>query len=536
MQAAAALKPAWFASVPRNVLSGFVVGMVALPLSMAFAIASGARPEQGLYTAIVAGTVSALAGGSRVQISGPTGALVVILAGIHARYGFAGVQLAGILAGILLLLLGAARLGSFVKYIPYPVVAGFTAGIGILIFVGQWANFFGLEAAPEGLFHEKLWYLVQALPDLHPATTLLSLGACALVIAAPRFAPRVPAPLLAMLGATAVQANFQFAGVATVGSVFGRIPRSLPSFHVPAFAAADLSALAASAVAIAMLAAIESLLSAVVADGMTGRHHNSNRELIGQGLANIVAPMFGGFASTGAIARTATNVKNGGDSRLAGVVHALTLVLIMAVFAPYAAHIPLGALAAILFVIAFNVSECGHFIHLVRTGERSEVAVMLVTFSLTLWVNLAVGVNVGVLLAALLFMRRMADSVQVVLERPLAGRSSLKLPPGVAIYAIEGPFFFGAAETFERTMTSLQGHIGTLILRLDHVPFMDATAVHAFDQMITLFQRRGTRLVLTGLDARVHAELEAAGLLDKLGRGNIFASVEGALAAPAVPT
>lgn len=514
----------------RNLLAGLVVGVVALPLAMAFAIASGAKPEQGLYTAIVAGTVTALFGGSLVQISGPTGAFIVILASITARYGFAGLQVAGLMAGVLLVILGVARMGTIIKFIPYPVTTGFTGGIAIVIWVGQWKDFFGLQPGPMGEhFHQKLWQLLRAFAHVDLTTTLLSLFALALVVLTPRVAPRLPGPLVAMIGATLVQAVFDFEGVATIGRVFGGIPRELPKFTLPDLSFSQVTALVGPAFAIAMLCAIESLLSAVVADGMAGTHHNSNQELIGQGLANIASPLFGGFAATGAIARTATNVKNGGNSPLAGLVHSATLIVVMLLLAPYASAIPLGALAAILFVVAYNMSEAKHFLHLARTGPRSDVAVMLTTFGLTVFVDLVMAVNVGVVLAALLFMRRMAGTVRVELEEEAGEMNGRRLPKGVSVYSIDGPFFFGAAETFERTLASLHTEVKTLIIRLDHVPFIDATGMHAFAQMLDLFRKRGTRVVLCGAAPPVEARLAEARIIESLGAGNFFASYEGAL-------
>lgn len=515
----------------RNLLSGLVVGVVALPLGMAFAIASGAKPEQGLYTAIVAGIVTAVFGGSLVQISGPTGAFIVILSSITAQYGYAGLQLAGLMAGVLLVVLGVARMGTIIKFIPYPVTTGFTGGIAIVIWVGQWKDFFGLQPGPLGEhFHEKLWQLLRAFAHVDLTTTLLSLFALALVVLTPRVAPRLPGPLVAMVGATVAQAVFQFEGVATIGSVFGGIPRELPEFTLPSASWDHLVELVGPAFAIAMLCAIESLLSAVVADGMAGTHHDSNQELIGQGLANIASPLFGGFAATGAIARTATNVKNGGNSPLAGLVHSATLIVIMLLLAPYASAIPLGALAAILFVVAYNMSEAKHFLHLVRTGPRSDVAVMLTTFGLTVLIDLVMAVNVGVVLAALLFMRRMANTVRVGVDE--AGdddANGRRLPKGVSVYSIDGPFFFGAAETFERTMASLHAEVKTLIIRLDHVPFIDATAMHAFAQMLELFRKRGTRVVLCGALPLVSERLAQAGIVESLGAGNFYATYEEAL-------
>ena len=387
-----------------NIVAGVVVGVVALPLAMAFAIASGARPEQGIYTAIVAGVLVSVLGGSRVQIAGPTGAFIAILSGITATHGIVGLQIATLMAGVMLTLMGLLRLGGVIKFIPAPVIAGFTTGIGVIIFVGQWKYFFGLPATQGVHFHEKLMALVQVLPQWHPATLGLSLLSLALVLYAPKLShmQRVPGPLVAMVVATVLQAVFGWDGVATIGSAFGGIPQGLPSLQWPDLTWAGMIPLVVPAVSIALLGAIESLLSAVVADGMAGLTHDSNQELVGQGIANIVAPLFGGFAATGAIARTATNIRNGGTNPVAGITHSLTLVATLLFLAPLAGQIPLGALAAILFVVAYNMSDLKHFFHIARGPSRTEVLVLLVTFALTVLVDLVAAVLVGVVLAVAL--------------------------------------------------------------------------------------------------------------------------------------
>src|SRR5882724_11305344 len=369
---------------PGNIVSGVIVGVVALPLAMAFAIASGAKPEQGLYSAIVGGVVVAILGGSRLQIAGPTGAFIVILAGITAKHGIDGLQIATLMAGLILLLLGIARMGTIIKFIPDPVIVGFTAGIGVIIWVGQWKDFFGLPAVQAQHFHEKLWQLVHALPQLDPITTSLSLLSLLLVIFAPRLPgfKRVPGPLVALVVATILQAIFRFDDVASIGSTFGGIPHGLPALHWPDITAARVIELIGPAFTIAMLGAIESLLSAVVADGMAGTRHDSNQELIGQGIANMATPLFGGFAVTGAIARTATNIRSGGTSPLAGIVHSLTLVLTVLFLAPLAVHVPLAALAAILFVVAWNMSEVKHFLKMIERAPHADTVILLVTFGL----------------------------------------------------------------------------------------------------------------------------------------------------------
>jgi SulP family sulfate permease len=522
----------------RNVVAGAVVGVVALPLAMAFAIASGAKPEQGLYTAIVAGLAVSMFGGSRLQIAGPTGAFIVILAGITSQYGVDGLQIATLIAGIMLVCLGAARLGGIIRFIPDPVIVGFTAGIAVIIWTGQWKDFFGLPGVSGEHFHEKLLSALQALPHLHPATTALASLTLAVVIATPfiPFVKRVPGPLAGLIIAALVQALWNPEGVATIGSAFGGIPRSLPTLQFPEITAARVIELIGPAFTIAMLGSIESLLSAVVADGMAGTRHDSNQELIGQGVANILAPLFGGFAATGAIARTATNVRNGGNSPLAGIIHALTLVLVIVLLAPLASNIPLAALAAILFVVAWNMSEARHFVRMVRRAPPADVVILLVTFALTIFVDLVVAVNIGVILATLHFLRRMASSVDVHQESPQAlnqelQQRGLSLPADVLVYSIEGPFFFGAVENFERALATTHTDPKVVIIRLKWVPFMDITGLTTLEEVIRDLQRRGVRVMLTGANERVDAKLQRAGLIELIGMQNYRKTLPEALEA-----
>lgn len=516
-----------------NIIAGLIVGVVALPLAMAFAIASGVKPEQGIYTAIVAGIIVSLFGGSRVQIAGPTGAFIVILAAVVAEHGVDGLQIATAMAGIILLLFGVARMGAVIKFIPAPVIVGFTAGIGVVIWVGQWKDFFGLPPVAGEHFHQKLWHLLQVLPQLDWATTFLASIALALLIAAPRIRvlARVPGPLLALVVVTIIQAIFNFDSVATIGSTYGEIPRGLPSWQVPEITLSRLVELIGPAFAIAMLGAIESLLSAVVADGMAGTRHNSNQELIGQGLANIVAPLFGGIAATGAIARTATNIRNGGTSPLAGIVHALTLVVVLLFLAPLAANIPLACLAAILFVVAWNMSELRHVIKMIKGAPRADVIILLVTFTLTVFADLVVAVNIGVVLAMLHFMRRMAESVVVrrmngpALDKELAQEGVHQLPPGVLVYAVEGPFFFAAVEAFERALADTHTDPEVLVIRLRNVPFIDATGLQTLEEVVLDLQARGIRVMIVEANSRVSGKLEKMGLTAKLGPGNMVATL-----------
>jgi SulP family sulfate permease len=520
------------AHLGRNIIAGVIVGVVALPLAMAFAIASGARPEQGLYTAIVAGLCTTLFGGTRVQISGPTGAFIAVLAVITAQHGIAGLQLATLMAGFILMGMGLARLGTVIRYIPDPVIVGFTSGIGVIIFVGEWKDFLGLHPAISGVhFHAKLAALLRALSTLNWATTLLGVIALLTLLVGTRYLKRVPAPLVAMLLVTALQWWFNFTGVATLGTAFGGIPTSLPHFQLPAIDFSTLVQLSGPAFTIALLGAIESLLSATVADGMANTHHDPNQELIGQGIANIVAPLFGGFAATGAIARTATNIRNGADSPIAGVVHCVFLLLVILLLAPLAAHIPLTALAAILFVVAWNMSDVHRFTHIVKTAPRADVGILVLTFTLTVFSDLVVAVNVGVVLASLLFMRRMSKSVSIEehSEAQVAADAGLGagfvVPKDTVVYSIDGPFFFGAAEYLEKTLRRSQNKVRTVVIRMGHVPFMDATGLSALDEIVADFQRVGTRVVLCEVRANVLEKLERARILARVGARGVYGTL-----------
>jgi len=521
----------------NNLSAGLIVGVVALPLAMAFAIASGVKPEQGIYTSIIAGFIVSIFGGSRVQIAGPTGAFIVILAGIVAQYGVGGLQVATMMAGVILLILGVTKLGSIIRYIPDPVIVGFTSGIGVIIWVGQWQDFFGLPKISGAHFHQKLISIFHAFPHFHLTTTLLALLSLALVIFGPKIPKlsKVPGPLLALLVVTILQYYMNFEGVRTIGSAFGGIPQGLPEFSVPDISFSQMLQLIGPAFAIAMLGAIESLLSAVVADGMAGTKHNSNQELVGQGIANIIAPIFGGIAATGAIARTATNIRNGGNSPLAGIIHSLTLVVILLVLAPLAVNIPLATLSAILFVVAWNMSEIPHFIKLVKRAPKADVVILLITFSLTVFADLVVAVNIGVIIAILHFVKRMAASVEVKapsaaeLTNDLHRHGRTSLPRDLAIYALDGPFFFAAAETFERVMTSIQETPKILIIRLRWVPFMDITGLQALEEIIQNFHNKNVTVLISGANPRVSQKLSRAGIIQLVGEQNGYKEFENAL-------
>jgi SulP family sulfate permease len=402
--------------------------------------------------------------------------------------------------------------------------------------VGQWKDFLGLTPAPSGLrFHQKLWSLIEAFPTINPATAGLAVLALAILTLGTRYLKRIPAPLVALIVVTVVQSVFHFNGVATIGSAFGGIPRSLPAFSIPSLDLARVLSLVGPAFTIALLGAIESLLSAVVADGMAGTRHDSNQELIGQGIANIVAPLFGGFAATGAIARTATNIRNGATSPLAGMVHSLFLILVILLFAPMASAIPLCCLSAVLFVVAWNMSELPHVVRLLRGAPKVDAGILLLTFFLTVFVDLVVAVNVGVILAALFFMRRMADSVQieqhieVLPDSGTPGSPGLPADSGIVIYTIEGPLFFGAAEKLERTLQHIHRPATTLILRMGNVPFVDATGIFAIEEIITDFRRHGAAVLLTEVRPNVRYKLERGGVIAHVGPNSVIDTLAQAL-------
>ena len=521
-----------------NIAAGVIVGIVALPLAMAFAIASGVKPEQGLYTAIIAGLLVSIFGGTRIQIAGPTGAFIVILAGVVAQFGVQGLLVATLMAGVILVLMGLARLGVVIRYISDPVIVGFTAGIAVIIWVGQWQYFFGLPAPQGEAFYQKAFGLLQSLPHLHMPTTLLGMGSLALVLLGPRIPglTKVPGPLLAMTLATVVTTVFSFPDVATIESAYGAIPRTLPSFQWPAMSFDQITMLLPAAFTIAMLGAIESLLSAVVADGMAGTRHDSNQELIGQGVANIISPLFGGIAATGALARTATNFRNGATSPLAGIVHSITLVLVLVVIAPYAGKVPLAALAAILFVVAWNMSEAGRFVRLVRRAPRADMVILLITFALTVLTDLVVAVNIGVILAMFQFVRRMSTAVEVAELDPHSLRRELRdlgidqLPADVMVYSINGPFFFGSVESLDRALSWTRKAPRFLVLRLDRVPVLDATGLKRLETTIRAQAHKGVQILLCGASLRVLRKLVRAGIVRRDDPSSYFADLGEALA------
>ncbi len=524
-----------------NLMAGLLVGVVSLPLSMAFAIASGVKPEQGLYTAVIAGLIVALFGGTRNQIAGPTGAFVVILAGVTAQYGVDGLILASFMAGAILIAFGLARLGNVIRFIPSPVVLGFTAGIGLVIFIGQWPSYFGLADPGSGHFHERLWRLLQALPHADPVTTMLASASLLLMLIGPRIPglSRVPGPLLAMLAATLAQAYFQFDSVTTIGKAYGAIPAGLPAFSPPVITSTRLVELLPAAFSIALLGALESLLSAVVADKIAGTRHDANQELIAQGAANLVTPLFGGFAASGALARTATSIRNGATGPLAGITHAAMLLAILLFFAPYAANVPLCALASILFGVSWKMSEMPRLKQMIATAPRGDIAVLAITFVLTVFADLIVAVNIGVIVAMLLFLRRMASSVAVTREDDgsrAASLSAVGLDPASAvdILSIDGPLFFGAIGAIEQALATLPAG-RSIVIRLHRVPFMDITGIEALADAIVSLERRGQSPRLCEANPRVLGKLVRAGLVSRDLPHRYFRTLELALADSALP-
>jgi SulP family sulfate permease len=524
----------------KDLIAGITVGVVALPLAMAFGIASGVSPERGLVTAIIAGFLVSALGGSRVQIGGPTGAFVVLVASIYARFGLDGLTVCTFLAGFIVLGMGLARFGAMIKFIPFPVVAGFTAGIAVVIFSSQIKDLLGLQmGAVPAEFFAKWGAYADHLRDVNPAAAGIGIGTILLIAGLRRIAPRVPGMIVALIFATAAAALLRL-NVETIGSRFGDLPTHLPKPALPHMELSMVRELIPSAFTVALLAAIESLLSATVADGMIGTRHKSNMELVAQGIANIGSAMFGGIPATGAIARTATNIKSGGRTPVAGMIHALTLLLSLFTCAPLARLIPLSCLAGILAVVAWNMSEIDRFRNLLRS-PRSDVAVLLTTFILTVVVNLTVAVQVGVVLAAMLFIRRMAEitNVGVVTRELRDGEEAAAtdpnaiwlrdIPAGVQVYEINGPFFFGAADAFQETMRQVAKPPRVLILRMRNVPAIDATGLFVLEEFHKRCRRDGTHLLLADVHTQPLTALMRSHLYEQLGEENVTGHIDDAL-------
>ena len=521
----------------KDIVSGLIVGIVALPLAIAFAIASGVPPEKGLITGIIAGFLISFLGGSRVQIGGPTGAFIVIVYSIVQNYGVDGLIIATFIAGFMILIMGLARLGSVIKYIPHPLIVGFTSGIALIIFSSQVKDFLGLEmgAVPSD-FLLKWGAYFRSLDSINLIAVALSAGTVLITFQFHRITTKVPGSLVAIILTTLLVYFFQLP-VETIGSRFGEIPATLPTPHIPVVDLETLKKLIQPAFTIALLGAIESLLSAVVADGMIGGRHRSNTELIAQGIANISSAVFGGIPATGAIARTATNAKNGGRTPVAGMVHALTLLVIMLFAAPLAKHIPLATLAGVLIVVSYNMSEWRNFLSIAR-GPASDVAVLLVTFFLTVLIDLTVAIEIGMVLAAFLFMRRMAKISKVealtgaIYPRDEYGEPQeepLKVPPGVQVYEINGPLFFGAAQNFKQALMDIHRKSSILVIRMRFVPIIDATGLHNLKEVIKDFRSRKTQVVLSGVQPEVYEALREGGVLAMLGEENVCRNINEAM-------
>jgi SulP family sulfate permease len=528
-----------------DVMAGLVVGIVALPLSMALAIASGVAPQYGLYTAIVAGSLIAVLGGSRVQVSGPTAAFVVILAPVATRFGLRGLLLATLMAGVILIALGLARMGRLIEFVPYPVITGFTAGIAVVIATLQVKDLLGLTVTgmPEH-YLERLAALAAALPTVQPWDVVVGVLTLALLVLWPKVGTKVPAALVALgiaaVAAAAASGRVPGFEVATVASRFSGIPQQAPAFRLPwALAGPDgapglsfelIRALLPSAFAIAMLGAMESLLSAVVADGMTGRRHDPDAELVAQGLGNLVAPFFGGFAATGAIARTATNVRSGARTPVASVVHAVFVLLAVLLLAPLLGRLPMASLAALLLLVAWNMSEREHFAFVLRAAPRSDIAVLLVCFGLTVVFDMVVSVTAGIILSAMLFIRRMAEVSGVRLIGDSHPELREPLPRGIVLYEVAGPLFFGAAQAAMNALQTVEKRgVGAVVLDLQGVPAMDATGLVNLESVVKRLNGAGVKVILAGVQPQPMRALAKAGWRNRHGRVRIFRSFERAI-------
>ncbi|NOV03819.1 SulP family inorganic anion transporter [Paenibacillus planticolens] len=517
----------------KDLISGLIVGIVAIPLGMAFAIASGVKPEYGLYTTIVAGILISLFGGSKFQIGGPTGAFIPILFAIVMQYGYENLLIAGFMAGVILLFMGIFKLGAVIKFIPRPVTIGFTTGIAVTIFTGQIANFLGLRNLQK---HQDLLSNMKEL-GIHISTIniysiLTALICLVLIILTPKLFRKIPGSLVGLLISTVVASIFYPDKIATIGSTYGAIPKSLPIIHFPALSIEHIQSLIKPAFVIAMLGGIESLLSAVVADGMSGTRHNSNRELIGQGIANMMTPLFGGIPATGAIARTATNIKNGAESPFSGVVHGIVVLLVLFLFAPYASNIPLASMAPILMVVAWNMSERKEFAHVLKT-KTAESLVLLITFLLTVFTDLTTAVEVGLILSGIIFVKHMSKLLITAKVLPDPSDKNEKVSahmvheqhncPQISIYTVEGALFFGVANTFEKSiMDEINYKPKVLILRMGNVPYMDTTGEANLSSIVKHFKKHGSTIIISEIQNQPRKMLQKTGLYEIIGQEHFF--------------
>ena len=525
-----------------DLMAGIIVGIVALPLAIAFGIASGVSPEKGIITAIIAGFIISFLGGSKVQIGGPTGAFIVIIYGIIQQYGEKGLLVATIMAGVLLILLGVFKLGTIIKFIPYPIVVGFTSGIALTIFTTQIKDLFGLSMhiVPADFISKWIAYF-QNFITISIWPTVVGLLSILLIIYTPKFSKKIPGSLVAIVLMTVLAYILKtYAGITSIETIGDRftINASLPHAQVPNMSWEVIKALFPTAITIAVLGAIESLLSATVADGVTGDKHNSNQELIAQGAANLITPLFGGIPATGAIARTMTNINNGGKSPVAGLIHAVVLLLILVCLGPLTKHIPMACLAGVLVIVAYNMSEWRTFRQLLK-NPKSDVAVLLITFFLTVIFDLTVAIEVGIVIACLLFMRRVAETtnISVITDEidPNAGldiainEEPLTIPEGVEVYEINGPYFFGIANKFEEQMVQMDDRAKIRIIRMRKVPFIDSTGIHNLTSLCRMSKKEGSQIILSGVNEKVHAVLEKSGFNDLLGKENICSHINIAL-------
>ena len=528
----------------RDLMAGVIVGIVALPLAIAFGIASGVSPEKGIITAVIAGFVVSLLGGSRVQIGGPTGAFIIIVYGIVQEYGEAGLLVATLMGGVLLVLMGLFRLGTVIKFIPYPIIVGFTSGIAVTIFTTQVADIFGLDFGGEkvpGDFIEKWALYFRHFDTVNWWNTLVAVLSIAIIALTPKFLRRIPGSLVAIVAMTAaVWALRRYAGIDTIDTIGDRftISSQLPAAALPALDWEAVRNLFPVAVTIALLGAIESLLSATVADGVIEDRHDSNTELIAQGAANLLTPLFGGIPATGAIARTMTNINNGGRTPVAGIIHAVVLLLILLLLMPLAQYIPMACLAGVLAVVAYNMSGWRTFKALLR-NPRSDVAVLLITFFLTVVFDLTIAIEVGLLIACVLFMKRVMETTEISVIRdeidPSAGtdmtlhEEHLTVPEGVEVYEINGPYFFGIATKFEELMAQMGDRPKVRVIRMRKVPFIDSTGLHNLTTLCEMSRREKIEVVLSGVNEKVRVALERAGIIDMLGAENVCPNIHVAL-------
>lgn len=525
-----------------DLMAGIIVGIVALPLAIAFGIASGVSPEKGLVTAIIGGFIVSFLGGSSVQIGGPTGAFIVIVYGIIQNFGIEGLAIATVIAGILLVLMGVLKLGTVIKFIPYPIVVGFTSGIALTIFTTQMKDLFGLsiEKVPADFISKWIVYF-EHFGSFNIWPFLIGVISILIIVFTPRFSKKIPGSLVAIVVVTIiVYAMKNFAGITGIETIGDRftINASLPAPEKITFSMETINRLLPSAFTIAILGAIESLLSATVADGVTGDKHNSNTELIAQGAANIVVPIFGGIPVTGAIARTMTNINNGGRSPIAGIIHAIVLLLILLFLGPLTKHIPMACLAGVLIIVSYNMSEWRTFRSLMK-NPKSDVAVLLTTFFLTVIFDLTIAIEIGMLIAMLLFMRRVAETTKVSVTKEVVDLSDegeimhddsvLVLPTGVEVYEIDGPFFFGIANKFDESMKIIGDKPKVRIIRMRKVPFMDSTGLHNLESLFRLSQKEHIHIILSGVNQQVHGVLTKSGFTDKIGDDNICSNINEAI-------